>query len=113
MLDSASEMKILQYVTELWAMTLTAKIVTQFSVMTGPPTLQGVRMLVLVSDRQRNANGPKLILLATFYMFGYVCPLGTFRNCFVTFLSAGFKILAPSLKVLKPTVETKSISGQR
>ena len=37
MLDSASEMKILQYVTELWAMTLTAKIVKQFSVMTGPP----------------------------------------------------------------------------
>ena len=64
-LNSASEMKILQYVTDLWTMNITfykEKLNPLSSLMTGATYwCKKQTAIVLVSDRQRNAASQKLI----------------------------------------------------
>ena len=66
-LNSASEMKILQYVTDLWTMNITfykEKLNPLSSLMTGATYwCKKQTAIVLVSDRQRNAASQKLIWL--------------------------------------------------
>ena len=63
-LNSASEMKILQYVTDLWTMNITfykEKLNPLSSLMTGATYwCKKQTAIVLVSDRQRNAASQKL-----------------------------------------------------
>ena len=63
-LNSASEMKILQYVTDLWTMNITfykEKLNPLSSLMTRATYwCKKQTAIVLVSDRQRNAASPKM-----------------------------------------------------
>ena len=63
-LNSASEMKILQYVTDLWTMNITfykEKLNPLSSLMTRATYwCKKQTAIVLVSDRHRNAGSPKL-----------------------------------------------------
>ena len=63
-LNSASEMKILQYVTDLWTMNITfykEKLNPLSSLMTGATYwCKKQTAIVLVSSRPRNAGSPKL-----------------------------------------------------
>ena len=74
-LNSASEMKILQYVTDLWTMNITfykEKLNPLSSLMTGATYwCKKQTAIVLVSDRQRNAASQKLsspMILALYFI---------------------------------------------
>ena len=74
-LISASEMKILQYVTDLWTMNITfykEKLNPLSSLMTGATYwCKKQTAIVLVSDRQRNAASQKLsspMILALYFI---------------------------------------------
>ena len=74
-LNSASEMKILQYATDLWTMNITfykEKLNPLSSLMTGATYwCKKQTAIVLVSDRQRNAASQKLsspMILALYFI---------------------------------------------
>ena len=78
-LNSASEMKILQYVTDLWTMNITfykEKLNPLSSLMTGATYwCKKQTAIVLVSDRQRNAASQKLskpMILARYFIHVWI-----------------------------------------
>ena len=87
-LNSASEMKILQYVTDLWTMNITfykEKLNPLSSLMTGATYwCKKQTAIVLVSDRQRNAASQKLSLARYFIhvWIGVESDLRYFRNIY-------------------------------
>ena len=72
------------------------KIVTKLSVMTGSPRYTRGEDACACVGQTEECKRPKIDFTRYFIHVWIGAPLGTFRNCFVTFLSAGFKILAPS-----------------
>ena len=72
-LNSASEMKILRYVTDLWTMKITfymEKINPLSSLMTGTTYwCKKQTVIMLVSDKPRNAGSPKLTLARYFILY--------------------------------------------
>ena len=78
-LNSASEMKIIQYVTDLWTMNITfykEKLNPLSSLMTGATYwCKKQTAIVLVSDRQRNAASQKLskpMILARYFIHVWI-----------------------------------------